>query len=294
LQYIESSCLAPIVNKHGISGYYRYVDDILIIYDSSFTNISSILNDFNNIHTNLQFTLETEFNNNINYLDISIHRSETDLTFHIYRKPTFTDTIIPHDSCHPVQHKHAAIRFLYNRLYTYDLDEDAKSKELNTIHILYNNKFPLQYCDYTSKHRTPTQPQKYTHKWATFTYVGKETRFITQIFRNTDLKIAYKVNSTIETLSKTTRTHLDKYSASGIYKLTRPDCGKAYVGQTGRSFSVRYKELRHSFRTNNTNSNFAQHLINNIHTFAPIDATMHILEFQKKSRHLNTLEKYYI
>jgi hypothetical protein len=168
---------------------------------------------------------------------------------------------------------------------------------LNTIHnILYNNKFPLQYCDYTSKHRTPTQlqTQDRIYKWATFTYVGKETRFITQIFRNTDLKIAYKFNNTIETLLKTTRTHLDKYSASGIYKLTCPDCGKAYVGQTGRSFSVRYKEHRHSFKTNNSNSNFAQHLINNIHTFAPIDAAMRILEFQKKSRHLNTLEKYYI
>jgi hypothetical protein len=133
LQYIESTCLAPVVNKHGISGYYRYVDDILIIYDSSFTNVSSILYDFNNIHTNPQFTSETEFNN-INYPDISIHRSDSNLTFHIYRNPTFTDTIIPHDSCHPVQHKHAAIKFLHNRLHTYDLDEDAKSKELNTIH----------------------------------------------------------------------------------------------------------------------------------------------------------------
>jgi hypothetical protein len=193
------------------------------------------------MHSNLQFTSETEIENIINYLDISIHRTDSDLTFHIYRKPTFTDTIIPYDSCHPIQHKHAAIRFLYNRLHTYDLDEDAKSKELNTIHnILHNNMFPLQYYNFVSKHsnynHTLSQPQTYTHKWTTFTYVVKETRFITQIFKNTDLKIAYKVNNTIETLLKATPTHFDKYLACGIYKLSCPDCGKAYVGQTDRAF----------------------------------------------------------
>jgi hypothetical protein len=98
LQYIECNFSAPIVNKHGISGYYRYADDILILYNSSITNTLSILHDFNNIHSNLQFTSETEIENSINYLDISIHRTDSDLTFHIYRKPTFTDTIIPYDS----------------------------------------------------------------------------------------------------------------------------------------------------------------------------------------------------
>jgi hypothetical protein len=32
----------------------------------------------------------------------------------------------------------------------------------------------------------------------------------------------------------------------------------------------------------------------NARYFAPIDSSMHILEFQKKSKHMNTLERYYI
>jgi hypothetical protein len=70
--------------------------------------------------------------------------------------------------------------------------------------------------------------------------------------------------------------------------------GKAYVGQTGRSFSGRYKEHRLSYRTNNTNSNFAQHLLENSHAFAPIDKALHILEFQKESIHMNSLERFHI
>jgi hypothetical protein len=42
----------------------------------------------------------------------------------IYSKPTFTDTIILYSSKHPSQHKYAAVRFLYNRLNTYQLHMD--------------------------------------------------------------------------------------------------------------------------------------------------------------------------
>jgi hypothetical protein len=72
-----------------------------------------------------------EQNNSINYLDVTILRTEQQCKFLIYRKPTFTDTIIPFDSCHPPQHKYAAIRYLYNILHTYNLEEEGKAQELN-------------------------------------------------------------------------------------------------------------------------------------------------------------------
>ena len=40
-------------------------------------------------------TSETERDHTLNYLDISIHRTPTGIRMAIYRKPTFTDTIIP-------------------------------------------------------------------------------------------------------------------------------------------------------------------------------------------------------
>jgi len=55
----------------------------------------AILIDFNALHPKLHFTAETEVNNTLNYLDISIHRTPTGLRTSIYRKPTFTGTINP-------------------------------------------------------------------------------------------------------------------------------------------------------------------------------------------------------
>jgi len=35
-----------------------------------------------------------------------------------------------------------------------------------------------------------------THKWVTITYNGKETNFITNLFRKTNLKIAFQTSNT--------------------------------------------------------------------------------------------------
>jgi len=52
LQHTEHSHLPRLTQKHKIINYFRYFDDILLIYDSSQTNIQSSLKDFNSIHPN--------------------------------------------------------------------------------------------------------------------------------------------------------------------------------------------------------------------------------------------------
>ena len=44
--------------------------------------------------------------------------------------------------------------------------------------------------------RQNEQAQK--QKWAKFTYIGKETSFITKWFKSTNVKIAFTTNNTIE------------------------------------------------------------------------------------------------
>jgi hypothetical protein len=124
LQHAENLHLAHLTQKHNIINYFRYVDDILLIFDPNHTDIQAILTDFNAIHPKLHFTAEAEDNNSLNYLDISIRRTPTGLRTSIYRKPTITDTIIPYTSNHPTQYKYATIKFLYNRLNTYNLQRE--------------------------------------------------------------------------------------------------------------------------------------------------------------------------
>ena len=141
---MEHLHLAHLSTRHKIVNCFRYIDDILLIFDTYHTNIQTILDDFNTIRPKLKFTAEVEANNMLNYLDISIQRTLTHWKTCIYRKPTFTDTIIPYTSNHPTQHKYAAIKFLYDRLKSYVLQEEEDQEEENIIrNIMYNNSFPV-------------------------------------------------------------------------------------------------------------------------------------------------------
>jgi hypothetical protein len=55
IQYFEHTTVIDILKKFQIIEYYRYVDNILIIYNTRITNIHNTLNEFNNIHHKFKF-----------------------------------------------------------------------------------------------------------------------------------------------------------------------------------------------------------------------------------------------
>jgi len=122
-----------------------------------------------------------------------------------------------------IQHKYATARYLYNRLDSYNLQQRKYQQELNIIHnILHNNSFPIKpHKPQTPNPDKPTNTHT-TQKWANFTYIGKETTYITNIFKRTDLKITFRTTNTLASLLTHKDRAPDKYSLSGVYKLTCP------------------------------------------------------------------------
>ena len=57
LQYLESTTICELLEKHKIESYFRYVDDILIVYKEHKTNIHRMLNEFNKLAPSMKFTL---------------------------------------------------------------------------------------------------------------------------------------------------------------------------------------------------------------------------------------------
>jgi hypothetical protein len=141
----------------------------------------------------------------------------------IYRKPTYTDSIIPNDSCHPREHKQAAIWDHYNRLNEYQLPPDKTQKEINLIkQILRNNGYdnPIQQPTFNSQEKKPNTEKR---RWSRFTYTGIETRAISKVFQNTAIGITYSTKKhTKKLLTKKRHPHKNKYDYSGIYQITCP------------------------------------------------------------------------
>jgi hypothetical protein len=81
---------------------------------------------------------------------------------------------------------------------------------------------------------------------------------------------------------------------SGVYQMRCMDCPLKYIGQTGRTFKTRYKEHIQLISNNNSNSGYSKHILNTVHTNGSITDTMKALKTQRKGKHLNTLERYFI
>ena len=67
-----------------------------------------------------------------------------------------------------------------------------------------------------------------------------------------------------------------------------------YIGQTGRSFRMRFREHFRDYKYRTGHSKFAQHLYDSNHSFGPIDTIMNVLHVINKGAMMDTLERYHI
>jgi hypothetical protein len=292
---MENTIIYYSLIKHQVEGYLRYVDDILVLHREYKTNIHEVLEDFNYLAPTMKFTLEKEQNKRINFLDITITKNQDGLSFKIYRKPTTTDIIIPNDSCYPREHKTSAIRYYCNRMKTYKLTPESRLKQRDNIwQFLLNNKYSASSLEkFNTEKRIGQDIQR--KEWAKFTYIGKETRFVTTLFKNTNVKIAFTTDSTIEKcLTIKQGTPQSKFDRSSKHQLTCPEYKMKYTGQTGRPFKVRFQEHLRDYKYNTNKSKFTQHLIDNRHAIGTMEDVMEVVHVTKKGKLTGTLGGFHI
>jgi hypothetical protein len=124
----------------------------------------------------------------------------------IYRKPTNTDTTIHYQSNHPYEQKIAAFQYYINRMITLTMTETSKIEEWNTlISIATSNGYPkriiynLRQKMENKIQQKDTQEHKTEHKkWTTFTYFCPLIRRITNLFKDTNINIAFRTTNTIQ------------------------------------------------------------------------------------------------
>jgi GTPase SAR1 family protein len=102
--------------------YFRYPDDILIVFDSTTTKIIELRKNFNNLHRNLNFNLEKEGKGKNKLYPHHHHYPERRSTIFSTQETTATDTIT-YNSCHPPKHKQAAINDLMKRIHSQEKNQ---------------------------------------------------------------------------------------------------------------------------------------------------------------------------
>jgi hypothetical protein len=142
---------------------------------------------------------------------------------------------------------------------------------MNTIHhIAKHNRYPItmiqrlnnQIINKKNSNTNNTQTQHNNQKWITFEYHIPIIRKITNIFRNTNLNITYRISNTTQNLLKTYIRNNDIYTNSRIYSIKCNTCNKRYIDQTSRSLKTRFTEHFRYIKTNNPRSAYALHILN--------------------------------
>jgi hypothetical protein len=304
---IKNICNTSNPYNDKIIYWHRYVDDIICLFNGTIEESKDFLSFLNTISPEIKFTQEIQ-TNEINYLDVTIRKNKNKHDFKIYRKPTQTDLLIPSKSNHPWQYKIAGFRSMINRMLSIPMTKHNFEEEKNIIKFLahkngYNHNLIDKIIKKTMKNKRKPKIENQNINYINVPHNTKLNKAIRKTFHNTNFQLSYttKNNAFIlinKKLNKNTNDNNEnKYNKSGIYQIKCSDCNMTYIGQTGRSFTTRFKEHIQALKSNNKTSmksTFAEHLLNTNHNYKNMEENLHILEFLKKGEKMDAKENLYI
>ncbi|XP_078584852.1 uncharacterized protein LOC144867010 [Branchiostoma floridae x Branchiostoma japonicum] len=80
--------------------WWRYIDDIFAVWTRSEEELKAFIQDLNEAHRTIKFTVETS-KTSINFLDVTVIISEGEITTDLYTKPTDKHQYLLRNSSHP-------------------------------------------------------------------------------------------------------------------------------------------------------------------------------------------------
>ena len=121
------------------------MDDTFVIINSR-ERVEEVMNFLNTQHHNIKFTVETEANNSIPFLDTRVKRNkDSRLTTTLYHKKTFTGTYLNWTSLTDRKYKIGLIYCLLDRIWKICSDKKDRELEVEKLKvILAKNDYPAE------------------------------------------------------------------------------------------------------------------------------------------------------
>ena len=250
---LEIKVVDKMIQNGRIKFYSRYVDDTLLLVKPD--DVDEILQEFNNFHKNIQFTVDKFENCVPHFLDLEVHRDGLS----IYRKDTHTAQFVHYDSYTKWNHKIAWIRSLVSRAKKL-CSPNKVAAEIRTIKKFASyNGFPkwivknvIQQTLNRSKRSEPDHNQDEITLYMSLPYCGKEAEAIVQrskrrlskLFKkDKNVKFSIFFQSTKMSFFTSNKDRIPHLSNSCvIYHYSCPGCGAEYVGKAESTMFNRTKQ----------------------------------------------------
>jgi hypothetical protein len=198
-----------------------------------------------------------------------------------------------------MQYKLAAYHFYINRMLTLSMTSQVKQQEWDLIcTVAMNNVFPMELIhtiknQLTKIHNT-TERLINTERRITFTYHSQPIRKATNLLKHTNLNKAFRRTNTVYHQLQNTTDHIN-LNASGVYRLQCGSCSIWYIGQCGRSISVRYREhTRYSILEQRIQSQLMPFIFSITDMNKALRSNPYMLHTCSKGNFMNHWETFYI
>ena len=178
--------------------------------------------------------------NKIAFLDTSVYREpDGRLTTSVYRKPTHTDQYLAYDSHHPRSVKRGIVKSLYDRakrLVTKPSVIAGEKKHLSSV--LVSNGYPSSFVQKIAKARTTPrrEPVAEFKSTAVLPYVQAVSESLRRCLEQQGIRTVLKSDTTLRSHLVRPKDTVNPAKQDGVVYRIPCECGKVYIGETGRSF----------------------------------------------------------
>lgn len=277
----------------------RYVDDIFCVWTGTERQLNLFLRLLNSINSKINFTIEKEQNNTLNFLDLTVSRRNNKFEYNIYRKPTTTDVTIPASSNQSNKIKLSVWHSLIHRLINVPLSKDNFNVELNIIKSMaINNGYSVKIIDNILKRKIKRQTQKMLYcgldkrkdstNFCSLNFINNVSPYIKNRISKFNINVIETNKTKLSSLLVNNKSKTDKLDRSGVYQLECKNCDAIYIGQCGRAIKNRILEHKRSIDFKQKTSGFSEHCVSQKHELH--DDNIKVLHFAEKSKKLSYFE----
>ena len=246
--------------------YRRYLDDTFILFRSEM-QARAFFDYFSEKHDSIKFTIETEQNESLSFLDVKVTKQNNKFITSVYRKATFTGLGTNYFSCINEVYKVSCIRTLIHRAFKICSSYQSFHEEVEFLKTFFtNNNFPMKLINKVIKHFLnkqfdPRQTVIGAPKQKIFfelPYIGSQTTKLTsevisvlgKIFPQILPCFYFRSTCTIGQLFKKKDTPDQMLRTSVVYKYDCHCCQRCYIGSTSLQMFRRCAQHQGvSFRT---------------------------------------------
>lgn len=256
--------------------FYRYVDDCLTAIPKGKEDY--ILKMFHTYDKKIKFTIETEENNKINFLDMTIHhhQGKNILETEWYTKKTWSGRYLNYFSQHPTSQKKTVIMGLADRAIKLS-DAAYRDNAINKAKdILKTNSYPIKLINQIFKTRlhkfqnatnnTNQQHQLQQQKnFISLPYINGLSENFQKYFKTHNINVCHKASNLLQSHYSRLKTKTPKNKKSHtVYEIPCSNCDGVYIGQTSQYLGNRLNGHKYDKKNHTA---LTKHALEHNHTF---------------------------